>query len=233
MSLLVNDGRAGLAQAVKDSLLHLAWGRGLPWWDQSRSDSLTFGGDDTVALARPSVSKVVVTSPDGVTTYVAGTDYTVGATAQGVGFVKRVTSGAIPAGAVVAVSYTTNRPIESPAASGLVDEIGRRKVTEVKFVVPDDQGEIQMTTGRFTESATATRHLLFNTSFAFDEGANETIREVGIFLKTGVKASVPPGQFYLTRADYDSPGILLLLQNSTPIIRNGATAQAFASVLTL
>ena len=227
-SILTNTGRIALAVAVKNSTLHLAWGRGQPWWDAERHDAVAFVGDK-ITLSQPTVTKLVVKSADGTVTFTPGVDYTVNA----LGVVTRLSGGGIGVGATVGLNYVTPRPPESPARATLFDEIGRKKVTDCRYVVPDDAGEIEMTSGRFSYSDVKTRHLLFRTAFSYSEGADETIREVAVMLDTVVKPGTPPGKYYLTADDILDPGDLLLIQYTAPTIRNGGTAQSYESVLTL
>lgn len=230
MAILTNSGRTALAIAVKNSVLHLAWGRGQSWWDEARSDSVAFGADDLAPLSRAPVARVVVKSADEIGTYTAGTDYTVN---LATGTLTRLPGGAIPVKGAVRVTYATPRPGETPDRTKLFDEIGRNKVTEVRFVTPNPTGgQIVMTTGRFDPSDVPTPHLLVRTVFGFDLAADETIRETAVMLGTVPKSSVPAGQFYLTPDQVEDAGTLLVLQYNAPIIRDGATEQTLQSVLT-
>lgn len=230
MAILTDSGRTALATAVKNSVLHLAWGRGQSWWDENRADVAIFGDDNRAALGRTNVAGVVVRTADELNTYAAGTDYTVNVVT---GVLTRVLTGAIPAKGTVRVSYKTPRPPETPARTALFDEVGRKKLTECRYVIPNpESGSIVMTTGRFDPSDVPTPHLLARTVFAFNEAPLETIRETGVVLGTVAKPNVPPGQLYLAPGEVVSPGILLVLQYTSPIVRNGATQQSFESVLT-
>lgn len=116
-------------------------------------------------------------------------------------------------------------------AAGLVAEIGRRTATQVGFVIPDAAGTIETPQGNFTLSGTPTRHLYVRVVFAFDEAATEHIRELGIFLGTGILAGLPAGQRYFTPAQITDQGELYLLDRSQNFQRNGAVRPAFEYVL--
>jgi len=64
--------------------------------------SVTFDSSDQAELGHIAVRNVVVKSADGLTTYVEGTDYTVDYLK---GVLTRISTGAIPAGGTVSVSY--------------------------------------------------------------------------------------------------------------------------------
>lgn len=89
------------------------------------AEAKTFGTDNTLTLANPQVSAVVVKSNDGLTTYTLTTDYTVNAAT---GVITRVTTGAIAAEAAVKVDYSYLDPAKALAADiiGEVDVDGNR-----------------------------------------------------------------------------------------------------------
>ena len=99
-------------------------------------------------------------------------------------------------------------------ANKLIDEVGRKKLTQAFFVNEDDNGEIQMPGGRcYSQSAAPTRHLFVRFLFNYGEGVNTLIREVGIFINTKVKAGLPASQTFFTPEQLADPGTLLLLEN--------------------
>jgi len=112
--------------------------------------------------------------------------------------------------------WDVNVPPAPSSLAGLVDEIGRIKVTQVAFVQPSPAGEIELegasSIERYTASAVPTRwlHLRFALSFADAQG--ETIREAAIYFGTVPKATVPAGQRWLAPADIDKPGWMKLYE---------------------
>ena len=116
--------------------------------------------------------------------------------------------------------------------TALVAEVGRRKATQVEYVVPDANGVIEVPQGKYSISATPTLALYFKFFFDFADGVGETIRERAIFLDTVAAAGVPAGQFYLTPAQVQNPGTLLVLERNAPIVREITTRQLFEFVVT-
>ena len=99
-------------------------------------------------------------------------------------------------------------------ANKLIDEVGRKKLTQAFFVNEDDNGDIQMPGGRnYSLSETPTRHLFVRFLFNYGEGVNALIREVGIFINTKIKAGLPATQTFFTPEQLDNPGTLLMLEN--------------------
>ena len=99
-------------------------------------------------------------------------------------------------------------------ATGLINEIGRKKLTQAFFVNEDDNGDILMPGGRcYSQSATPTRHLFIRFMFNYGEGVNTLIREVGIFINTQVKAGLPVTQTFFTPDQLADKGTLLMLEN--------------------
>lgn len=128
-------------------------------------------------------------------------------------------------------SWGITPPPEPMAATALEAEVGRREMTEVGFVVPDPQGAVIVPNGTFTVSLVPTPFLYLRCFFSFDDAVGDTIREVGVFLNTTREAEVDPAKAYLVPAEIDSPGTLLILQRSAPVLREITTRQQFEYVL--
>lgn len=124
-------------------------------------------------------------------------------------------------------------PVPEPTtASALVDEIGRRLVTEVAFVLPDVNGEIELPSGdRFTPSLTPTPWLHLRCTYAFADAAGQTVREMGVFFGTELAGTVPVGQRYVVPADITAPGKLYTLERRTAQIRSGSVRQVEEIIL--
>jgi hypothetical protein len=127
----------------------------------------------------------------------------------------------------------TNVPEEDILASGLQNEVGRRVMDEVVFCEGDENGLLVTPTGRFSVSAESTNQLYFHCTFDFEDAATETIRELGIFIGTEIDDACPPGQRYFVPSELANPGILLVCENTVPLIRTAATREAFSFVVTL
>lgn len=125
-------------------------------------------------------------------------------------------------------------PVPEPIdATALVAELGRRKVTQSLFCLPDPNGELVTPQGRFTASTDPTKYLYMRFSFDFSDAAASTIREVAVFIGTKVKASVPAGKDYVVPADLDSPGQMLVLERIPKLERSSSIRQQFEFVIQL
>lgn len=122
---------------------------------------------------------------------------------------------------------------EQLSATGLAQPIGYRKATFAQFVSPSDEGEIVVTTGRFNRSEEPTNHLHFRVNFDFNDAANATIREAGIFVFYELLEGLPAGQLYFTPSEVTNTGYLLLLERVDAFPRNAAVRESFEFVLTV
>jgi hypothetical protein len=230
MAIMTRSGRAALADAIRQRPLHLAWGTGNNQWDMAAPQvTASFGSDDILQLPHLYVSAVVISSTDGASTYSAGTDYALDGST---GRITRIVTGGIPAEATVRADYTIDTPPPDVAQTALIGELGRRAVDEVAFVVADDAGAIVAPTGRFTLSAAPTNHLFVRVRFEFEDAPDAVIREQGLFVGSVTDPVLPAGQRYFDPAYVTDPGILLIVQNTVPIIRQPSTRETFEFVVT-
>ncbi|MDR2164578.1 MAG: hypothetical protein LBO79_02895 [Zoogloeaceae bacterium] len=130
---------------------------------------------------------------------------------------------------------------ESTQAVGLVNEIGRRKLTLWQFITPDDEnGTITVNdvddptiTHKFSPSPdnapTNFLFLLFN--FDLADAPAATIREVGIFVNTVTDPELPEGQRYFTPDQIIDPGILLALERIPFFNRQPSVRQTFEQII--
>lgn len=127
-------------------------------------------------------------------------------------------------------------------ATGLVAEVGRRIVSSVGFVTPDDAGGIvipvsqgasgEVQEARYKPSTTPTPYLYVLTNFDFADAANAVIREMGIFMGGSPVEGLPPGQRYFLPAEIANPGLLLATQIIIPSInRSPSVRQSVEFVL--
>ena len=115
--------------------------------------------------------------------------------------------------------------------TALVAEIGRRLLTSVLFVVPDQAGEILTPSGTYSVSETPTPYLLFRFVFDLTDSPNAVIREVGMFIDSTVVAGLPAGQRYFGPAEVDDQGTLLAVERFTAFTRSADVRQIFQFVL--
>jgi hypothetical protein len=117
--------------------------------------------------------------------------------------------------------------------TGLVAEIGRRKLTFGCFATPDDTGELITPAGNFTESPTPTPYLFTRFSFDMVDAPSATIREVGLYLFCTVTAGLPAGQKYFTPQQLDDPGMLVAVERFVGFSRTPDAVQSFGFVIPL
>lgn len=122
---------------------------------------------------------------------------------------------------------------EPTTASALVDEIGRRSVTQAQFVQPDPAGEIELPGGqRFTPSPAPTKWAHVRVVFDYNDAAGETVREVGLFFDTQVDPALPAGQRYFTPEQLINHGRLKVLERlPNKLIREAGVRQTFEYIL--
>ena len=124
-------------------------------------------------------------------------------------------------------------PSEDSNATTLIQEIGRRTVTEVGFASLDPAGDIILPTGaRFVRSVTPTNNLYLRTAFDFSEASGAVIRQIGVFAGTTFVSGLPSGQQYFSPSEVATAGRLLHLENFVPIYRAPAIRESFEVVIT-
>lgn len=126
---------------------------------------------------------------------------------------------------------TTLEP-PSTGDTDLVAELGRRQLTQIAYVSPDDQGEIEFPTQNYTLSTSSTRQLYLRCNFDFSDASTATIREVGLFMGT-VPATGHENDAYLDVADVADPGILVLEDRFAGIERSPTNREVFEFVITI
>lgn len=133
-------------------------------------------------------------------------------------------------------AWDTVPEVEPPSASALVAEIGRHAISEAQYVIPDPQGTIVVPVAedevqRFSVSVTPTNYIFMRFNYGYGDAPDATIREVGIFVGTQLKAGLPPGQVYFEGDDITAPGTLLMLERFSKFTRSVASRQAFEFVV--
>lgn len=126
--------------------------------------------------------------------------------------------------------------------TALFNEIGRRAVATTSFCTTDLEGDIVVpvaneTSGvvsevRYRLSEEPQPYLYIRINYDFGDAANSIIREIGLFMDTKVKETVPAGQKYFTPGEIEDPGILLAMQLIKPTInRSPSVRQSVEFVL--
>lgn len=119
----------------------------------------------------------------------------------------------------------------TPNETALVDEIGRRRLTDSWFVVPDQAGALQTPSGTYSVSETPTPYLLLRFVFDLTDSPSAVIREAGMFIDSTVVAGLPAGQRYFSPVEVDDPGSLLAVERFTAFTRSPDVRQFFQYVL--
>jgi hypothetical protein len=229
MAILTTSGRAALAAAIKQQTLHLALGEGDPLWDTTKEISTSFDEAGVINLGFTHLADIRVTSLDGQTEYGLDADYSANASD---GVISRLPASTIPEQGEVMVHFKVEHPPEPIDQTALLREVGRRVVDEVHFVAADPEGEIVVPTGRYRMVTEPTNHLFIRVRFDFEDASTSVVREQGLFVGTETDATLPIGQKFFIPAQITDPGILLVLQNSVPIVRQPSTRETFEFVVT-
>ncbi|HHA3594142.1 TPA: hypothetical protein ACODIZ_003669 [Salmonella enterica subsp. enterica serovar Newport] len=125
------------------------------------------------------------------------------------------------------------RPSENASATELIAETGRRLVTQTMYVIEDNGGKIQVSTGKFTESATPTNFLYLRFAYEFLDGQSDTIRELGVFVGGTTiprDQSVSKNDYYLP-SEVTSKGQLLVSEYIDKLQRGPQIKQQFEFVI--
>lgn len=120
---------------------------------------------------------------------------------------------------------------EDVGATALLNEIGRRRVTQTLFCTPSPTGELIVPSGRFSVSEVPTKYIYLRFSFDFDDAPSETIRELGVFVGTQLKPGVPEDKEYVEPSEIESPGQLLVIEHILAMPRSDEVRQQFEFVI--
>lgn len=129
----------------------------------------------------------------------------------------------------------------------LFNEIGRRLVSTVGFVEPDEQGGIVVPTAvqidpetgerttvlaRYKQVTDPTPYLYVRVNYDFNDGMNQYIRELGLCMDTKTLEDLPQGQMYFKPSELTDKGFLLAAQIlDAPKFRSPSERQTIEFVL--
>lgn len=234
MSALTNTGRKRLAALLHSETLFVAWGTGSVHWSTNKEITSVFNVlTNLLGVGYTYIADVVVrlASNESIV-YEQGADYTFNAQT---GVLTRQVSGGIPSGQSVVVAFHVNPPPASVGATSLLAEVGRRRVVNKMFVVPDNEGEIVAESGQFSPSPenAPTNHVYLEVAFLPSEASDQSIREVGVFSQVVTQVGLPGGQLYFTPSQVTQSGDMWTSKNLPTIVRNGTSRETFHFVITL
>lgn len=116
-------------------------------------------------------------------------------------------------------------------ASSLINEVGRRVVSQKMYCTPDPSGGLVVPTGTFSPSSTPTKYIYMRFAFDFADSPSAVIRELAVMLRTVPKPSVPSGKAYLLPAEVLSFGDILVLERIPKLERSASIRQQFEFVV--
>lgn len=122
---------------------------------------------------------------------------------------------------------------EDIGTTALLNELGRRRVTQTLYCLPSADGELIVPSGRFTVSDVPTKYLYMRFRFDYEDAAGASIRELAIFSGTQLVAEVPPGKDYVVPADIAEPGFMLAVEHIPKHDRSGSVREQFEFVIQL
>jgi hypothetical protein len=127
--------------------------------------------------------------------------------------------------------WGNNPPAEDLDATELVAEVGRIKTQTKNYVLPDDNGLIEIDGIKWAVSTEPTKYVYMKFVFEQDMNSADTIYQLGIFSDTVPEAGKET-EDYLLPTEIDNVGELLLLENQPAVYRNSATREIFEYVIT-
>jgi hypothetical protein len=124
----------------------------------------------------------------------------------------------------------------------LFNEIGRRALSSLGFVVPDPEGGITVPVGEYPDGSVElaryrqveypTPYLYMRVNYDFADASNAVVREIAVMMDTVVKEDLPPGQMYFHPDQIEDQGKMLAMQIQRPTLqRSPAVRQTLEFVL--
>ena len=190
--------------------------------------STPFDEAGVIELGFTHLADIRVTSLDDQTEYLLDIDYSANARE---GVIRRLPASTIPEGGDVTVHFKV-APARVHWPDGALARSrppgGRRGA----FRAADPEGEIVVPTGRYRLSTEPTNHLFIRCALTSRMPPPAWCASKGLFVGTQTDPALPIGQKFFIPAQITDPGILLVLQNSVPIVRQPSTRETFEFVVT-
>ena len=115
----------------------------------------------------------------------------------------------------------------------LVNEIGRREANVVEYCVPDENGTIEVSSGKFSPSETETLYIHLRFDFTLADSPSRVIRECGVFVGTEIKTDTPADIRYFLPEHIQKPGSLVMVERFVALNLATDFRRSFDFVITL
>jgi hypothetical protein len=235
MLVMLDKGHTLHCLAMKNRLYHLAIGTlpaGYPdVWSSETPNSASEAketvltrstGTLTDTLPNVGVIKIIYAKYQS-TVYVQDIDYTlVQNTIE-----WKDTGQRPPDGAVYNVAYR----FINLGLTELVQEVARRRATNVNFAEESPQGTIAVGGKYWSIVEYPTPYLYLNFEYDVDEALNYTIYQTGVFVDTVLKEGVSTNLYYITPDQIANKGYLYLIENVIPFARVQGKREKFEYIL--
>lgn len=234
---MTNSGHITHAKAIADLSFHLAWGK-LPAayadpWNLGEvpptsvskvvtADVFRLVEDNFDTLPNTDVIKVISVTQGGVQ-YTIGVDCTIdGNKITWVGATRPIPSS----------TYKVTYRFITDEIESLLEELGRRNPTRIKFVKEDAFGDITANNLKWSISDEPTRNLYLEFKFDATDAVGQVIHQVGMFIGTTRKAGIEPDKMYLLPDEIEDPGYMYMVDNLEPFSRFSGKREVFEYIIT-
>lgn len=126
------------------------------------------------------------------------------------------------------VSGAAHAPTVNDTA--LVNEIGRRIISNAEYCTPDANGDIVVPSGTYSASQSRTRYVHLRFNFSLLDSPEATIREVGVFANAVIANGAPS---YITPSYVTSPGDLVAVERFDAVVLQDTPRRVFDFVITI
>lgn len=120
---------------------------------------------------------------------------------------------------------------EDLGSTELILEVGRIIAQVKEYVLPDNNGVIDIDGVKWTISGVPTKFVYLKFVFEQEMNSSDSIYQLGVFTNT-VPSPGSEAEPYLQPSNIDNTGKLLLLENQPVVFRNSATREIFEYVIT-
>jgi hypothetical protein len=126
--------------------------------------------------------------------------------------------------------WGNNPPPEDINDTQLKIEVGRIKSQVKEYVIPDEDGVIEVDNMKWSISESPTKYIYLKFVFDQSHNANDTIYQLGIFTNTVPEPDNVDDE-YLQPSQIADFGDLIYLRNQPALVRNSATRESYEFVI--